>query len=260
MKLLVQSDDYGITKAVSLGIIGGIRNGIVRNTGLFANMPWAEECVELIRPYLDQIDFGIDLNSSTGPSLLGYEKVPGLCHENGMFLTSKENRALDTEENGHDHVNYDEILAEFDTQVQRFIELTGKKPDYIHGHAYGTKTTFRAYEAIAEKYGCPVTTKIIDQKIVSNFSMAHYRFGNEMQAQLQDDLKERILGADEAFMKGETGFIISHCGYIDAALFGLSSFTVYRPMDLAALTDPEVKEWVKRNQVELIRYRDLVNA
>ena len=64
MKLLVQSDDYGITKAVSLGIIEAIKFGIVRNTGLFANMPWTEEVVGLIKPFLNNIAFGVDLNIS----------------------------------------------------------------------------------------------------------------------------------------------------------------------------------------------------
>ena len=95
MKLLIQSDDYGMTPAVADGIIYGITHGVVRNTGLFSNMPWAAECVEKIRPYLDQIAFGIDLNASTGSSLLGYDKVPNLCHPDGSFLTSKENRAAD---------------------------------------------------------------------------------------------------------------------------------------------------------------------
>ena len=81
MKLLVQGDDYGITRAVSLGCMHGIKNAVVRNTGMFANMPWIEECVEWIRPYLDQIAFGIDLNASTGPSILGHEKLPTLTHE-----------------------------------------------------------------------------------------------------------------------------------------------------------------------------------
>ena len=46
MKLLIQSDDYGMTPAVADGIIYGITHGVVRNTGLFSNMPWAAECVE----------------------------------------------------------------------------------------------------------------------------------------------------------------------------------------------------------------------
>ena len=46
MKLLVQSDVYGISKAQAHGCIEGIRNGLIRNTGFFTNMPWAEECAE----------------------------------------------------------------------------------------------------------------------------------------------------------------------------------------------------------------------
>ena len=138
MKYLFQSDDYGITRAVSLGCIHGIRNGVIRNTGMFANMPWIEECVEWIRPYLDDIAFGIDLNASTGPSILGHDALPTLTHEDGSFLGSRENRALDTDENDHDHLAAvaDQLEAEFRAQIERYIELVGKKPDYIHNHAY----------------------------------------------------------------------------------------------------------------------------
>ena len=104
MKLLIQSDDYGITKAVSLGIIEAIKNGLVRNTGLFVNMPWVEEVIELIKPYLDQIAFGLDLNISTGPSVLKKTEIPSLVLENGNFLTSSMNRSLDNEDNNFDHI------------------------------------------------------------------------------------------------------------------------------------------------------------
>ena len=70
MKLLIQADDYGITRAVSSGIVFGIHHGLVRNTGIFTNMDWTEECLDMIKPYLDQIDLGIDLNISTGRPIL----------------------------------------------------------------------------------------------------------------------------------------------------------------------------------------------
>ncbi|MBR3343178.1 MAG: ChbG/HpnK family deacetylase [Solobacterium sp.] len=257
MKLLVQSDDYGITRAAAQGCLYGIRCGIVRNTGMFTNMPWAEEVAEWIRPYLDQISLGIDLNASTGSSLLGYDKVPSLCHEDGTFLSSKENYALDNEANGFDHVNFDEIYTEFEAQTEKFIALFGKAPDYIHGHAYGTKTVTRAHRAIAEKYVRPYSVDIIEDSTVANLGMNHYRFGNDLNAQLQDDLKDRILNAPESFVNADRGFIISHCGYLDAELFGLTSFTIYRMKDLEALTSSEVLEWVRKNNIELVRYSDL---
>ena len=257
MKLLVQSDDYGITPAVSLGIIDAIRNGIVRNTGFFANMPWARECVELIRPYLDQICFGIDLNASAGAPVLPPAQVPGLVQENGNFLTSSMNRALDTEENNFDHVNYEEIYREFDAQIQRFIEIVGKAPDYIHGHAYGTKTTWRAMEELAEKYDRPFSVSILNNEKMKSGTMEWYRFGNEMQAQFQDDIKACILEDRMGFLDAEYGNIVTHCGYMDMKLFDYTSFTVYRIKDLEAMTSDAVKAWVKDNKVELITYRDL---
>ena len=177
MKLLVQSDDYGITRAVSLGCIHGIRNGVVKNTGMFANMPWIAECVDWIRPYLDQIAFGIDLNASTGPSILGHEKLPTLTHEDGTFLGSKENRALDTDENDHDHLaaHRDELYAEFKAQIERYIELVGHKPDYIHNHAYGTKTTDEVTRTLAKEYGVLCSVAFMDREEVKDKDHLYHR-------------------------------------------------------------------------------------
>lgn len=262
MKLLIQSDDYGITKAQAHGAIEGIKNGLIRNTGFFANMPWAEEVVEWIRPYLDQIAFGIDLNASTGPSVLGYDKVPGLCHEDGSFLTSKENRALDTEENNFDHVNYDEIYAEFDAQIQKHLALVGKLPDYIHGHAYGTATTNRAYVELAKKYDRPLSTAMMEKFFLAPdenpFSlMGWYINPPTLDNQAKSSLKNHILENGNSWLNREYHSIVCHCGYVDRELMDLSSYNIYRLNDLDALLSQEVKDWVRDNNVELITYNDL---
>ena len=95
MKLLIQADDYGITRAVSSGIVFGIHHGLVRNTGIFTNMDWTEECLDMIKPYLDQIDLGIDLNISTGRPILPTYQIPTLVNQEGIFLTSWESRKRD---------------------------------------------------------------------------------------------------------------------------------------------------------------------
>lgn len=259
MKLLVQSDDYGITRAAALGALHGIRNGIVRNTGLFANMPWAEEVTEWIRPYLGDIAFGIDLNASTGPSVLPHEQVPTLTHENGMFLGSKENRSLDTDENDHDHLadHYDELYAEFDAQIREFIRIVGKLPDYIHNHAYGTKTTEKVTMDLVRKYGLPDSTTLNKITETNMFTaMGWYVFGGP-EAQLGEDLKSYLLEDKAGFLKKDIGYLITHCGYCDAELFGLSSFNTCRVKDLEALTSEEVRQWVKDNNIELITFNDI---
>lgn len=256
MKLLVQSDDYGMTPAVADGIIYGITHGIVRNTGLFSNMPWSEECVEKIKPYLDEIAFGIDLNASTGSSLLGYEKVPNLCHEDGSFLTSRENRAADEKAENHDHVDHDQLYAEFDAQVQKYIALVGKVPDYIHAHAYGTATTEKVRREIAQKYDRPYTETTRKLLCGDRPPMGWYIFGSP-EAQLKEDLKSYLLENKSNFDMNGYGYVITHCGYADARLFDMSSFNLCRVKDLEALTSEEVKNWVIENNIELITFKDL---
>lgn len=258
MKLLVQSDDYGITRAVSLGCIHGIQNGVIRNTGMFANMPWIEECVEWIRPYLNQIAFGIDLNASTGPSVLGHDRVPTLTHEDGTFLGSKENRALDTDENDHDHLaaHRDELYAEFKAQIERYIELVGHKPDYIHNHAYGTKTTDEVTRTLAKEYGVLCSVALMDRPEVKAPGMGWYVFGGP-EAQLNEDPISYITEDREGLLNSEYGYIISHCGYADADLFRLTSFSTCRVKDLECMTSEKMKKWIQDNQIELISYNDL---
>ena len=256
MKLLVQSDDYGMTPAVADGIIYGITHGIVRNTGLFSNMPWSKECVEKIRPHLDEIAFGIDLNASTGSSLLGYDRVPNLCHPDGSFLTSKENRAADETAENHDHVDHDQLYAEFDAQVQKYIELVGKVPDYIHAHAYGTETTEKVRREIAAKYDRPYTETTMKLLCGKKAPMGWYIFGSP-EAQLKEDLASYLVENKAGFDMDGYGYVVSHCGYADARLFDLSSFNLCRVKDLEALTSDKVKNWVKENKIELISFKDL---
>lgn len=259
MKLLVQSDDYAITPAASSGIVYGIRHGIIRNTGMFSNMPNAHEDFELIKPYLDQIAFGIDLNASTGCSLLGYEKVPALCHEDGSFLTSKENRSLDTEENGFDHVDYEQTRMEFEAQIEEFVRITGKKPDYLHRHAYMTKTTDRVIHDLAVKYGVPDSNDYMGHELVAGpKGMGWLKFPTANE-QFQSDLKSYIVNDEAGLLSSgkEYGFLGAHCGFVDMEIFRLSSFNALRATDLDAMVSPAVKQWVEQNGIELISYRDL---
>lgn len=260
MKLLVQSDDYGITRAVSLGCIHGIKNGVVCNTGMFANMPWIEECVEWIKPYLDQIAFGIDLNASTGPSILGHDKVPALTHEDGTFLGSRENRALDTDENDHDHLAgvADQLEAEFRAQLDRYVELVGKKPDYIHNHAYGTLTTDRITRELAVEYGVMCSVGLNDRPEVKQMGMGWYKWGGP-EEQLTEDPLGYITSDRDGFLTSgcEYGYLVSHCGYADADLFRLTSFTTCRPMDLDCMTSAELRTWLDEHDIELASFNDL---
>lgn len=77
MKLIIQSDDLGISEAVSCGIARAAREGAITCTGLFSNMPTAPFAVELMKQY-SQICLGEDFNLVAGYPCADPASIPSL--------------------------------------------------------------------------------------------------------------------------------------------------------------------------------------
>lgn len=255
MKLLIQSDDYGITEGVASGIIKGIKDGVIRNTGLFANMPSTKAAVEMIKDY-PEVCLGIDINFVAGKPVANPELVPSLIKENGYFYDSRERRAFDKECESGDHINYEEAKIEARAQIDRFIELVGKKPEYLHGHAYGSPTITRIHEELSAEYGIGMSMKMLAANNAKGCK-SWYTVPFKEEDQKKVNTTEFITTDQGEILGSDIAYIVSHCGYIDDALYPLTSFTVIRVKDLACMISEEIKQWIKDNNIELITYRDL---
>ncbi len=260
MKLIIQSDDYGITEAVACGIIKGIKEGVIKCTGMFTNMPSSKKAAEMIKECPD-VCLGIDINLVAGKPCADPSKVPSLIKENGYFYTSRERRALDEKCEDHDHLSahLDEVMIEAEAQIEKFIELNGKLPEYLHGHAYSSPTVFKMQDAMMEKYGVGTSRGFMECNQINRGSSSWYTVPFGLEDQIKTDTKDFIIHDKMKILNSEYAAIISHCGYVDAPLFDVSSFTVIRTKDLAAMLSDEVKQWIKDNHIELITYRDLPN-
>lgn len=257
MRLIVQSDDLGITEAVSCGIEKGIRDGVVTCTGLFSNMPAAEFAVKLIRPY-SHVCLGQDINLVAGRPCADPARIPSLVQEDGSFKTSGMHRALDRKDGNQEHVRLEDCLIEVEAQIRRFMDLTGKKPEYLHGHSYSTPATWRAMEVMGETYGIPLVRDMLTRHKVSRLAASWTKKPFTLEEQMKADPMACILG-DREFPANPIGFIGTHCGYVDDALFHVSTYTLIRTRDLAAVTGAAMRQWIRENAIELISYRDLIS-
>lgn len=262
MKLLTQGDDYGFTKAVTLGIIEGIDNGILRNTGMFTNMPAAKLAAELMKGR-EFACFGIDFNLVSGYPVSDPKDVPHLVDENGEFIRSgvriKDPR-WQTEEGRREMFPAEEVSKEIRAQYDKFIELTGQKPGYLHGHSISYETYNEAISALSKETGVPYSMEIRSK---FNFVGMKRPAGPVKKvfdplAQLNKDTKGMVLASSEELLAAEYAAIGGHPGYIDAELLGLTTLSLERCKDLEMLTSDEIKNWVKDNNIELITYYDLV--
>lgn len=86
MKLIINADDYGLSKSISDGIILGIREGYITSTSIMANMTWAEYAIQKALEY--NIDcIGLHINLTVGKPIL---KNDNLINNNGYFYYNKE--------------------------------------------------------------------------------------------------------------------------------------------------------------------------
>lgn len=255
MKLIIQSDDYGITEAVSYGIIKGIREGVITCTGLFSNMPTSQLAADLIQPY--DVCLGEDINIVAGYPCADPKLIPCLLQENGSFLTASMHRELDAKIDSKDHLVYEECLIEVEAQIQKFIELVGRKPEYLHGHSYGTATLGKAMRVMSEKYSIPITFDLYERNNIQFWKEGWTKKPFSIDEQMIANPIEYITNESYAPLDADIALLGTHCGYVDNELFSLSSFTIVRTKDLMAITSDEVKQWIKNNNCELISFRDL---
>ncbi len=266
MKLMVQADDYGMTVGVTDGIIACARDGVLTQTGLFTNMPSTEYAVNRMKDY-PHILLGQDLNLSTGRPVTDPKLIPTLVNEDGSFLTSRQHRVRDAENPAN--VSYDDAYLEYDNQVKRFIELVGRLPGYIAGHAWHSGETERALNDIAEKYGVfnvRNAAEVESARIASYWCSPVVRedksYDYSVNVQLEKDpvkmlINKQLTFLEEHYNEDIVVNIHTHAGFMDRDLVLLSSFTAVRPMEAGLICSPELKQWIKDHNVELVNYLDI---
>lgn len=266
MKLLFQCDDFGISEAVTLGIIKGIKAGMIRNTGLFTNMPSSTFAAQLI-PDLPEACFGVDVNFVAGKPLSDPKLIPSLVDENGVFITSiahfENNKVVGREGLAtifeKEPYVYEEILLEMEAQIKRYIELVGKKPEYLHSHSMGTPVTERAFEVMAEKYDLIRPFKFWKEKDIFAFPTKwNIKPVFSLEAQANTDVEANVYQLLDLIKEHEVTALICHAGYVDQDLIDVSSYTMIRPKDLKMATSKKIMDYLKENHIELVTYRDLI--
>lgn len=266
MKLLVQGDDFGFTKAVTYGILEAIDNGILTCTGMFTNMeiaPWAAKFIK-DRP---NFCFGVDFNLVSGPSISDPKKIPNLVDKDGNFIRSGV-RVADskwkTKEGRAELFPYKEVYIEVRAQFDRFVELTGKKPGYLHPHSIMPETVLKAIKQVSKEEDVPFSMDLLKDFFLTHMipddksTDASFSKVFNAEAQIKKDPLGKFMKNKDEVLKHEYVAIMGQPGYLDADLLNLTTLSIERVKDLEFVTSSLMKEFIKKYNVKLIDYYDLV--
>lgn len=260
-RLIVQADDIGITHATTRGILDSITRGIVRATGLFTNRPDAEYAAAQLRR-LDGIDVGIDLNFVTGDPVLDPQRVPGLVAESGRFRSSGEIRAAHRVTGGDpvyqqfepDPFDREQTLAEARAQIERFFDLMGRLPAYVHHHSLVSAVSDDVVRTVAKGLRVPFVDDLYRTGGLPLLPNDWYAKPFALHDQAAADPVRAIERLLPVILAHDVSLLIVHPGYIDAELLDISTYSVIRARDLQAVTSPEVIAMLENAGIELATF------
>lgn len=234
MKLIVNSDDFGLTPGVNLGIIDALKRGILRSTTAMMNMPAIEMAAELAKSNPD-LGVGIHLVLTAGKPLLKTHKT--IVDEQGNFL---KNSVLFRKQD----VDVEEVYAEYEAQMERYIALFGHKPTHIdgHHHTHRLPQTVEATKRLAQKYGMKYV-----REVDSDVSFVHDFYGpNTNFDQFKKVLDARL---DQAYVE-----LMCHVALIDVDLIQCSTYNFDRVHELETLIGSQAKAYIAEHKIELVNF------
>ncbi|MEE1464745.1 MAG: ChbG/HpnK family deacetylase [Clostridium sp.] len=246
MKLIIRADDFGFSEAVNYGVMKAYRGGLVKNIGLMSNMPYAEHAFHLIKD--EDVALGLHVNLILGTPCARTEQIPSLVDKQGQLLSSRLRR--NEMRKGIDGFVYEDTLREVEAQIERFISLCGKLPDYIDAHAVCTPTSEKAISDAADAYGIHIQGHKEDPR----WEGIQKDFTNE------DFYKQKLPFVEFfksylQYSSDRISLIVFHPGFVDYDVLCKSSLQINRCLDAAMLCEGEVKEFL--NGHTLLSFKEL---
>lgn len=238
-KIIINADDFGLTRAVNYGILDGFLNKSISSTSLMVNALATDHAVELIKKY-DLKGIGIHVNITLGKPISKPEEVVTLLNDDGSFKGNK----YYIEGN---HVNEDELIKEFDNQIQRFIELVGREPDHInYHHIYDFYRVYpKLFKFLIDKYNKPM-------RLEKDYDIYNYQYATK--SDLFMNFKDINI---EEELKADLIEVPCHIGFVDQSLMKISSLNIDRTKDSELANSDEFKKMYTGLGYELVGWNNI---
>lgn len=230
MKLVINGDDLGYTKANTLGIVEGYRRGILRSTTALTNSRYLEFARDATRDCPD-LGIGVHLTLTLGSPLTAGRSFVGA---DGAFLPRKELYAAD--------LDPDEVYAEWRAQIERFIEVFGHMPTHLDSH-HSVHDFNERQLTVAKRLAAEYSLEL---RRYGRYTFVSGFFGPTATADALIGLLEEHAGEDIEIM--------CHPGFCDLELYRASSYNVHRVVELDVLCDDRVLAYVREHGIELAHY------
>lgn len=257
-KLIIRSDDMGFAHSGNLALIDTYKKGITTSIEVIVPSPWFPEAVRLLEEN-PGVDVGIHLALTSEWDNVKWRPVsdcPSLKDADGYFYPmiwpnkNYPQRAL---------LDHKFSLADIEKEFRAQIELALKKIpriSHISGHmgcTHMNDDVKKITEKLAKEYKIHID---LDQYKMqgAGFKGAHKTFAEK---------KKSFIAMLESLQPGNNYMFVEHPAYDDAEMraihhIGYENVAEDRQGVTDLLIDAEVKAFIKKKNIQLISYKDLL--
>lgn len=286
IKLITNSDDFGLTNSVTDAIIDTHLNGIMTSTTMMANMAGFDYAVRKAKEF-PSLGIGIHFNLTEGKPLSELSKISDLVDDFGNFksnVVQRKNLIF-----GKNKMS--QIELELKNQLEKLMD-NGIMPTHFdsHHHITGVPLAFKASIKVSQKfkvnkarvtnidfqyahdYKGGLAKKIKNQLLITPKSLLHQTNKHRLMKSgfTVPDLKilpGRVLPFDVdpidqfirtlSVLKVGVTEISFHPGYKNSYPADSYKTADLRLRDLEVANSPLVKEYIQKKNIKLISFIDL---
>lgn len=244
-RLIVNADDFGLTRGVSEGILAANRHGIVTSTTVIVNRPIERDLRDRVRD--SGLGTGLHLNLTLGAPLTRARSLTG---SDGQFVRDARRAAAQADPR--------DVDREVEAQIEAFEKLLGRPPTHLDTHHHvGLLSPVEAVVlAWARRLGIAVRSQDPTARArarVMGLRTPDHFFGESgpdaywTAARTLEHLRHLPPGASE---------FMTHPGYLDDAL-SYSRYGRQREVELVGLGSVGARAAARALGIQLCDFRSL---
>ncbi|CAN5126270.1 chitin disaccharide deacetylase [soil metagenome] len=270
--LIINADDFGMSREVNEGTKKGIEQGIITSVSVMANMPYFDDAITFLKKH-PKVSVGLHFNITEGKPLILPKNAGNLIREDDYFfhwpqLLSKV---------GFKNIDFKEIDEELKMQFRK-LQATGIPITHIdsHHHIHLYPSLFALVSKFADQHGIsslrghyfnfwnlnlgvwkkPIPTQTIVNMFLILINIKRYNYNHLYKINRFYDINWAKDISTEDFLKilnklpdGTTEFI---CHLATLSKTGNKKFLIPRNNALKLLTQPLIKKHLTKNGIKLV--------
>lgn len=263
-RLIVNSDDLGLSEEVNRGILEAHHNGIVTSATLMMTMDAVEHALSGIRD--TTLDVGLHIDLSWGRPISQPHEIPSLVRADGRF----KGKTQLLKSLAFRQIKPQDIEQEISAQVRQFKQ-TGLPLVHVdvHQHFHGFPSIMKSLARVARLEKIPYI-RYVNERTSSSFVnsimyiMFHFSkryFSKNIRTAdhflglaLTNRLNEESLLLQLSEVQPGLTELMCHPGYNDPLL--TLSRLQSRELEVTALTSKKVRDTISTNGILLTTFRD----